>query len=502
MNPAVPLREALRGSRRPNRRQLASQTWLALRGFLQRGGADGWVLVMIALAGLVARFDLAPAWLTASAVCFGAAHAFIQRMDRGLPLAPIAAWLASLQWLLGALWYYGRNHDFAAMGMAVDADAYFAFAVPATAAFVLGLLLPGFSLHQRRLLADVSRRHFRNTGLLLAAVSLAADVAGRLGPPSLAFGFLLLSQLRYVGALYLWFAPQRGSRWLAALSLVPLFAGSAESAMFHDLLLWGGLLFCFAFASRPRSWLTKSLLIAGALVVAVTLQGIKQSFREKVWNEHEASLTHEILSFWSGFEKMDIDVLEQGVLARLNQAWIVSQVMHHVPSGEPYANGATVVDAVVAAAVPRFLVPDKAEAGGRANFTRFTGLPLVGSTSMNLSLLGEGYANFGGDGSIVFLFFCGAAVSLAIGVCFRWTRCRPLFVFWIPLVFYQAVKAETDLTEILNQIVKGGMVAVVCFIIVEQVLPTVRCMSRARSLRMNRRRPTESPKNTAAQSDA
>jgi len=461
-----------RSARKP--RRLASHAWRALRGSLQRGGADRWVLVMIAAAALVSLFDLAPPWLPACAVCFGAAHAFIQRIDRGLPLAPIAALLASLQWLAGALWYYGRNLDFAAMGMAVDAGDYLAFATPATAAFVLGLLLPGVSLDQRRLMAGVSRRHFLVTGLVLAAVSLVADVAGRLGPPSLAFGFLLLSQLRYVGVLYLWFAPERGSRWLAALSLAPLLVGSAESAMFHDLLLWGGLLFCFAFAARPRSVTVKVLLIAGAAVGAVTLQGIKQSYREKVWNFEHASLSGEILLFWNNLGSVDAEALEQGVLARLNQAWIISHVMRHVPSGEPYANGGTVTDALVAAAVPRFLVPDKAEAGGRANFTRFTGLPLVGSTSMNLSLLGEGFANFGRRGSILFLFLCGAAMSLAIAVCFRQARLRPTFVFWMPLVFYQAIKAETDLAEILNQIVKGGLVAAVCFLAIEYFLPTAK----------------------------
>lgn len=481
---AKPRLNSSRNTRRP-----ALRAWTALRGSLQRGGADRWVLVMIAAAALVSLFDLAPRWVPACAVCFGAAHAFIQRIDRGLPLAPIAALLASLQWLAGALWYYGRNLDFAAMGMAVDAEDYFAFATPATAAFVLGLLLPGVSLDQRRLMSGVSRRHFLASGLLLAAVSLAADIVGRLAPPSLAFGFLLLSQLRYVGALYLWFAPERGSRWLAALSLVPLLVGSAESAMFHDLLLWGGMLFCFAFAVRPRPLAVKALLFTGAAAAAVTLQGIKQSYRDKVWNFEHTSLSEEILSFWRNLGSVDVEALEQGMVSRLNQAWIVSHVMRHVPSGEPYANGGTVTDALVAAAVPRFLVPDKAEAGGRANFPRFTGLPLVGSTSMNLSLLGEGYANFGRSGSILFLFLCGAVMSLAIAACFHQARLRPAFVFWMPLVFYQAIKAETDLAEILNQIVKGGLVAAVCFLAIEYFLPT----AKSRHLRLPSTRCAKTP---------
>ncbi len=41
------------------------------------------------------------------------------------------------------------------------------------------------------------------------------------------------------------------------------------------------------------------------------------------------------------------------------------------------------------------LAPKKAMAGGRANFERFTEPELPETTSMDISLVGEGYANYG-----------------------------------------------------------------------------------------------------------
>ena len=55
---------------------------------------------------------------------------------------------------------------------------------------------------------------------------------------------------------------------------------------------------------------------------------------------------------------------------RLNQGWIISRIMWHVPEKEPFAEGATIIEALNATLVPRFLNSDKAIAGGRKNFIK------------------------------------------------------------------------------------------------------------------------------------
>jgi hypothetical protein len=44
-------------------------------------------------------------------------------------------------------------------------------------------------------------------------------------------------------------------------------------------------------------------------------------------------------------------------------------------------------------------------------------------------------------------------------------------LFWIPLIFYQAMKAETELSVIMNQLTKGAIVAFGGFYLLQQVLP-------------------------------
>jgi hypothetical protein len=65
-------------------------------------------------------------------------------------------------------------------------------------------------------------------------------------------------------------------------------------------------------------------------------------------------------------------------------------------------------------------------------------------------------------GGFFALFYYGAL---------RFTLKHPSFLFWIPLIFYQAMKAETELSVIMNQLTKGSVVAFGGFYLLQQVLP-------------------------------
>ncbi|MFN9036730.1 MAG: hypothetical protein ACK5YO_10575, partial [Planctomyces sp.] len=103
-------------------------------------------------------------------------------------------------------------------------------------------------------------------------------------------------------------------------------------------------------------------------------------------------------------------------------------------------------------------MPDKKTAGGRENFRRFTGLEIADSTSMGISPLGEAYANFGSMGGIVLMAGFGGLFAASYAVAMRFTVTRPSFFFWMPVIFYQAIKAETEFAVVLNQLTKGAIV--------------------------------------------
>ncbi|NJK95537.1 MAG: hypothetical protein HC905_12120 [Bacteroidales bacterium] len=144
-------------------------------------------------------------------------------------------------------------------------------------------------------------------------------------------------------------------------------------------------------------------------------------------------------------------------VVRLNQGWIISRIMYYIPAEAPFADGETVNDALSATLLPRFLNPEKTVVGGKEYFERFTGFTLLSSTSMGASLLGEGYANYGYYGAIIFMFFIGIFFRLALNIIYRIADKYPTLILWLPLIFLQVVKAESDLIRVLNHLVKASL---------------------------------------------
>jgi hypothetical protein len=151
---------------------------------------------------------------------------------------------------------------------------------------------------------------------------------------------------------------------------------------------------------------------------------------------------------------------------RMNQGSITARIMFWTPSREPFANGETIRTAVRAALVPRLLDPGKYTAGGGDLYPRFTGLPLLGNTSINLSVPGEVYANFGRAGGVAGMLCFG----LLLGGFFRFfaTRARESSVWWAwqGFVLLAAIGAESAVGEVVNHLVKGSFVMMVTILAV------------------------------------
>lgn len=435
----------------------ANEVW---KDKLEKRGAHLTTLLIIILCGWLGYTGMLTDGFLIVVMTGVVIYEFVKRMDQGLPLMQVAALLAVLQWLVGPWLTYHVDFFYSTYIMRVPSDVYFSFAFPGTAAFVVGLLAVGVSARQRGLMLNLDRSHFMQLGIILAGLGFAGGLGAKLlSGGGLAFVFYLLSQLRYVGALYFIFS-RHPLRWICAgLSIFPLLTGSAATGMFHDLMLWMGIIVCYWYALRRRKlWITICFLFFG-LAGAFTIQGIKRSYRDKVWNDEKGSLTEEVRNFWARPQAMvSEETLANGII-RLNQGWIVAAIMQNVPSQEPYAMGDTLGDALEAALIPRLISEDKTMAGGRVSFRRFTGLPISDTTSMGLSLLGESYANVGAVAGILVMLLSGGVMSLAYGFCLVWSTKHPTFYFWIPVIFCQTIKAETDLVTVLNHVTKGSIVA-------------------------------------------
>jgi hypothetical protein len=145
------------------------------------------------------------------------------------------------------------------------------------------------------------------------------------------------------------------------------------------------------------------------------------------------------------------------MVTRINQGWIIARIMSWTPSREPFAEGETIKEAVKATLLPRFLAPNKVIAGGRTYFTRFTGKDISEDTSMGLSLLGEAYANYAIFGGSLFMFIIGLFYNFFVFQIYKIANKHPTIIFFIPLIFLQVVKAETDFSVILNHLIKASI---------------------------------------------
>jgi hypothetical protein len=442
------------------------------RHVIESRSASAFGLALVVAMGLIGYTQVVPNAPVVAVILLVILYEFQKRLDQGVPLLQLTSLLAVLQWIVGPILNYSINYSYGRYSMYVDEQTYFQFALPATAAYVALMLLAGVSIKQRNLFQGINRSHFVEIGVLLNIAALAAAyTADRVGG-SLAFLMHLISQLRYVGALYFLFSKNQLRLLLAIASCSPLVTRSLGSGMFHDLILWIAILFCFWFAQRKWKFQLKIIILVVAAFFLFSIQVIKQDYRQQLRLGKSPAIFPLICEYVIPGGKAWSDVPLSLVVTRLNQGWIISAVMKNVPAHEPFANGQTIKDAFVSSALPRFLYKDKKTAGGRDNFRRYTGLDIQDSTSMAISPLGEAYANFGRDGGILFMFAFGIVFAVIYRGALHYTLKNPTFLFWIPLIFYQAIKAETELLVVMNQIVKGSIVAFGCHYLIISILPS------------------------------
>ena len=433
-----------------------------------------------------------------------AAHTLVA--SRNVPWIPgLIALIALLQWVLVPWAAYHVLPTFPLYAMVIPSDQYFSFAVPAAIALVLGLYVP---LYRQR--APVPRaapanapgmRLLRQTSEIMVWGGLFTQyVVADLVPRSLGFAMILLGSLSYVGAFTLALMRARGWQWRVLAVLTALVLRASTEGMFHDLLLWTAYLgLTLAFVHRaPVRRLVVSALLGFALILA--LNGVKQQYRLLLETSVEMTALQrvELLGTVLGDMVSNPRTLlsEENVslnVTRLNQGWIIARILAHVPSAEPFADGETVRASVEATLLPRVLAPDKLVIGGHTYFERFTGVSLAPGTSMDLSIAGEMYANFGRFGGIAGVFAVGVLLGFLFRLFVRWSRESVLWWAWAPYVMLYTAKAEGGLAEPMNHVVKSFLVMMAVIMVLPGWVMLRRFRLRQRPIARSSARPVAPP---------
>ncbi len=354
--------------------------------------------------------------------------------------------------------------------MRVPEDVYFSFALPAITLFILALCWPvkesGLVLDEgtmlRDKLAQVKKHLSRNYlyGFYLMAVGVAASFLLDGLPSGIQYFITLFYFASFAGVLYIYFAPPFKTKKIILL----LFAffiiwGALRSGMFTVVAYMGITIFSFFFVGRNHSLLKKFTVFLSAFFLILVLQNAKTTYRDFIWKKAFSGDRTTLFTslFIENFKKGEGLIDKRTffpVYMRTNQGFNVSLVMVRIPEIKPHDNGRAIATAVISSFVPRFLWPDKPEAGGKFNMEYFAGWKIRG-WSTNVGPLGEAYGSFGVTGGIIYMFFLGLFIRWAYKKVFSIGRTIPLIICWIPVLFYQVTySAETDTLQIFNSLVK------------------------------------------------
>ena len=145
------------------------------------------------------------------------------------------------------------------------------------------------------------------------------------------------------------------------------------------------------------------------------------------------------------------------IYVRANQGFNISLVMRRIPEKQSFDGGNRLFLSFVSSLVPRFLWPDKPEAGGKFNMQYYTGIRING-WSTNIGPLGEAYGSFGVNGGIIFMIMLGWFIRWVYMIVFKIAKQVPLLLFWIPVLFYQVTySSESDTLQIFNSLFKSAL---------------------------------------------
>jgi hypothetical protein len=387
----------------------------------------------------------------------------IQNMGRSIPIIDLMTALAALQWIVGPFIDYHNEVTHYKYHMYVPEAEYMSYIVPAIIAFRLGTRFFNTDSDLNEIgsrVNDLLTNHPRLPYILIAVGLLAPFFSG-FTPAALNFVFFLLANVKYIGVIYLLFS-KSSKRWPTFLTIMTITAlASIASGMFHDLLLWAMLSFTFVARELNLKLSTKLFFAIVGMFVAITIQSVKHEYRNLAgsggYSGNKTTLFLSLVAQQWSTGGIVTPASDEDINVRLNQGWIISAVMDHVPESEPFAGGTTITEGITASILPRILAPGKKRAGGRENFERFTGQKLAENTSMGISLAGEGYANYGRVGGIFFMFCWGIFISWFWLKLQSWSRYYPTLLIWSPIIFLQVVKAETEFVVVLNHMIKASV---------------------------------------------
>lgn len=392
-------------------------------------------------------------------------RALFLNLGKTVPILEIILAIAGLQWIIAPLieYYIPQNHY--KYHMYVDEATYMGIVIPYYLTFVVFTLI---GKTKKGVNVDNIKDFIRDKPFLgpsLIIVGVISNFVMPWTPPSLSFIVYLLALLTIpgIGLVGLQDPPQKYKYAWMSLPILISSIHAIRSAMFHEVLLLGVFVLILIILGQKIKLLPTLGFLVLSFFMITTLQSIKAAYRNILWQSQfsgsRVELFIDLISQSSEEDKEE----EEGISARFNQGWIISKIIDE----QQYTNFKhnTVLSSLESILLPRFLFPNKKTARSTEMFMELTGLSLTKNTSMGPSLLGEFYANFGFLGGMIMLGFWGFIMRIVYNKIVSLQDQYPLLPIWIPVLFYQLIKAETMFLKVGNHLFKSIILLVIIHII-------------------------------------
>lgn len=409
------------------------------------------LVIITAVVFLILSFQMGVFTAFAVACYIPVLYDFFMK-QRAMPIGELALLLGGFQWIVSPLLAY--SYDVFEMSMPIE--LYMRNTGIMYCAFMLGYYLfrKDECIDLRRfVISKAFYAKVAKTMIAIGVVSMALQMFINI------FVLELCKELMFVGVLiFMYLRPDKAVRYAAtALGLFMIYC--IRNSGYHELIVWGIFYTMCVFCTRQYSLLKKIMVFVAALFVLNTLQTVKFAIRAGGDNHGVAYFT---TMFWDTMFTQSTDDTETNVSERFNQGWIISDIYKTIPDKRDYYYGETIFGSITSSMLPGFMYGSNrinAEVT-KVYFSEFTGHPLSSATSMGLSVLGEGYGNFGLWGGAVFMFVWGLAIAYFMSLLFRLTRNKDnLWFFLIPIICHDLYKAELSFFKVFNWTFKGVIFA-------------------------------------------
>ncbi|MEO9070117.1 MAG: hypothetical protein ABI261_03715 [Ginsengibacter sp.] len=428
-----------------------------------------WIVYILVLVGIQLIIPNISFWpFLALAI---ALHQFMLLFYAYGYVIPVRYWAGAmlcLQMLVGPSFAYSGldKYMFIKYQMQVPVETYFAYAIPAVILFILGLHSSG-KLNGERIEEKAVREYVKmnpQIPYIFIAIGFLSSMVSTFFGASLANVFYLLDGFKFIGLFMLLLSGSQLKLLPMVLVIGSIVVSSLKAAMFHDLLTWVIFLLAILAVKYKPKMSTKILFATGMLVLVIIIQQLKSVYREASASDRGVD------QFEETFRTVNQDggVFDASKLAesnvRINQGFIVTYAMEHVPSKEPFADGSELYKILEAAFMPRILAPNKLKAGDNSLVYKYTGIVLRQGTSMSISALGDFYVNFGTFGGCICMFIFGWLFNFVLNNFKKFSRHFPIILIFTPLVFYYPIRPDTALQTGLGHLVKS------CFLLYVMIL--------------------------------